>query len=184
MRETYQPITISPAGPPYDHTPGATTLLSHRRRESTQCDRVQRTTTKTRARPRARTRGNGVPFPFSRPGFAPRSQQIGLSVIPAHTHVTPTPVYVIPTHPRHSHTHPTSFPHPVYVIPAKAGIHSTQADSTYRLESPSPSRPSNKSNGTFSHPMLLNHARFAILHSFMPHRPSGAAFKSGSTQGR
>ena len=27
MRETYQPPTISLAGPPHDHTPGATTLL-------------------------------------------------------------------------------------------------------------------------------------------------------------
>ena len=130
MRETYQPITISPAGPPYDHTPGATTTLSHRRRESTQCDRVQRTTTKTRARPRARTRARQ----------------------------------------RRS-------------VPVPSTWICAQADPTYRLESPSPNRPSNKSNGTFSHPMLLNRARFAILHSFMPHRPSGAAFKSGSTQG-
>ena len=36
---------------------------------------------------------------------------------------------------------------PVYVIPAKAGIHRPQADWTYRLESPSPKRHANEGNG-------------------------------------
>ena len=125
MRETYQPTTISPAGPPYDHTPGATTTLSYHRRKSTQCNRVQRTTTKTRARPRARTRGNGVPFPFSQPGCAQVAADWTLRhsrpvpsfppgpVIPAHTHVIPTHTQ------RHSHTHPTSFPRRRESIPPK-----------------------------------------------------------------
>ncbi len=37
---------------------------------------------------------------------------------------------------------------PTHVIPAKAGIHRPQADWTYRLESLSPSRHADKSNGT------------------------------------
>ena len=36
---------------------------------------------------------------------------------------------------------------PTHVIPAKAGIHRPQVDWTYRLESPSPSRHADKSNG-------------------------------------
>ena len=51
MRETHPTPTTSLAGPPYDHTPSATTLLP----PATQYDNMQRNATETRARPRART---------------------------------------------------------------------------------------------------------------------------------
>ena len=45
MRETYQPPTTSPAGPPHDHTPGATDLtpaVDGNRHNATESDEPQR----------------------------------------------------------------------------------------------------------------------------------------------
>ena len=50
MRETPQPPTTSPAGPPHDHTPGTSGPLP----PSTEIDRVLQDSTETRARAHAR----------------------------------------------------------------------------------------------------------------------------------
>ena len=82
---------------------------------------------------------------------------------------------------------------PSHVIPAKAGA-PTPTSFPRRRESlplgmecahvaadswscrPITPMPINRTEH-FLHPMLLNRAKFAILHSFMPHRPSGAALE-------
>ncbi len=53
MRETPQPPTTSLAGPPHDHTLGATALtpaVYRMRQNATEHDRMQRNATETRAR--------------------------------------------------------------------------------------------------------------------------------------
>ena len=52
MRETYQPPTTSPAGPPDDHTPEETTLLP----PSTKFDKTRQNPTKSYRNSCARTR--------------------------------------------------------------------------------------------------------------------------------
>ena len=96
------------------HTPDKD-APSCRRRKSTQCDRVQRTTTKTRAR----ARGNGVPF------LSP-----GMEIAPS-----PAAGWTL----RHSRTHPRH---------SRVGENLPLRDSTYRLELPSPNRHPNRPNGT------------------------------------
>ena len=90
MRETYQPLTTSPAGPPYDQSQPhhshsqprhsregrnlhTETAPSRRLQNSTQSNRIrQNPNGNSCARvplfPRTHARGNGVPFPFSRHG--------------------------------------------------------------------------------------------------------------------
>ncbi len=99
MRETHQPPTTSPAGPPHDHTHpchsrthprhsregGNPPRCDHTPEETapfppaTKSDRIRQKSTETRvrafpnSRAYARARGDAVPFPFSRHGDCPQS---------------------------------------------------------------------------------------------------------------
>ena len=142
MREAHQPPTTSPAGPPHDHTPGSSSLLP----PSAKSDRIQQNPAETRvraypnSRAPARTRN-------SRPIVAALAEQNR-----APSHVIPAPTHVAAA--RHStppsRTLPASFPYPPTsfprrresLLPARIPPQSA-ADSTYRLESPSPNRHAN-----------------------------------------
>ena len=74
MPETYQPPTISPAGPPHDHThvyviPApphvipAKAGIHPRLQNPAECDRMRRNATETRARPPACARARGLQPP-------------------------------------------------------------------------------------------------------------------------
>ena len=74
MREKYQPTTISPTGPPPNHTPGATTLLptvDGNRHNATESNEPQRKLVPARAREATAFR-----FLSLSAWIAPRSQGI------------------------------------------------------------------------------------------------------------
>ena len=98
MRETYQPPTISPASPPHDHTPGATTPLP----PSTKFDTSRQNSTKIDR--------NSCP-----PACAHTREATTSVSSPHHRHSR-----ILPTSFPHS---TTVIPAPTHVIPAKAGIH-------------------------------------------------------------
>ena len=64
MRETHQPLTTSTAGPPHDHTPGATALLP----PSTEIDTIRQSPTNHNENscPHARARRSLPSFPRRR----------------------------------------------------------------------------------------------------------------------
>ena len=162
MRETCKLPTASLRAPnrhPSSHyqsqrTPRDDTKLavSKIRHNTTGSNKMQQNVTKTRARPRARTREAtaSVSSPHHRHSCTqPRHHHPPSGCLPSSTPVIPAHNHVIPAH--------------NHVIPAKAGIHrpQTAADSTYRLELPSPIRHANRPNGT---PYRLSiHDRAAII---------------------
>ena len=129
MRETYQPPTTSPTGPPHDQKVSPTASSST-------------PTTSPAGPPYGHTHTRHSRTHPHRSHIRPRHSRTPTSF--PHTHVIPAPVYVIPA-PTHV------IPAPTHVIPAQAGIHPAASKPTKR-------RPSSRrlQNSTKSDRILQN----------------------------